>query len=65
MTDRQLTEDLLLDPEQAGQRLGISAWQVRKMCRDRELPAIRLGKYWRIRSSSLDQWIANQERAAR
>ncbi len=57
--------DPLLDPQQAADMLGISAWQVRKMARDRQLPAIRLGKYWRFRQSSLQDWVANRERAPR
>lgn len=62
---REPVSDPLLDPEQAGELLGVSAYTVREMARKRELPAIRLGKFWRFRESSLRAWIDDRERAAR
>ena len=33
---------------------------VQRLARAGRLPAIRLGRYWRFRASSLDQWISVQ-----
>jgi excisionase family DNA binding protein len=57
--------DQLLSPDEAGQLLGLSAYTVRQFARDRRIPAIRLGRFWRFRRSSLEHWIAEQERAPR
>lgn len=59
------SHDPLLDVEGAASMLGISAYTVRQMARERVLPALRLGRYWRFRRSSLEQWITDKERAAR
>jgi excisionase family DNA binding protein len=37
----------------------------REMARNRELPAIRLGRHWRFRRSSIEAWLAERERGAR
>ncbi|HEY3943611.1 MAG TPA: helix-turn-helix domain-containing protein, partial [Solirubrobacteraceae bacterium] len=57
--------DRLLSPNEAAQILGLSAYTVRQLARDRKIPAIRLGRYWRFRKSSLEAWISEQERAPR
>ena len=57
--------DPLLDANDAAAVLKISAYTVRQRARRREIPAIRLGKFWRFRRSSLDAWIAEQERLQR
>jgi excisionase family DNA binding protein len=62
---RDQAGDPLLDPQQAADMLQISAWQIRKMAREREIPAIRLGKFWRFRKSSLEGWLTDQERGAK
>jgi hypothetical protein len=30
------------------------------MARNRDLPAIHIGKYWRFRASELDHWLAEK-----
>lgn len=62
---RTQVNDPLLDPRQVGEMLGLSAYTVREKARKRELPAIRLGKFWRFRESALRAWIEQQERPAR
>jgi excisionase family DNA binding protein len=62
--DHQTVADPLLDANDAAV-LKISAYTVRQRARRREIPAIRLGKFWRFRRSSLDAWIAEQERQQR
>ena len=57
--------DRLLSPDDAAQLLGLSAYTVRQLARERRIPAIRLGRYWRFRRSSLEQWITQQERTSR
>ena len=61
----QTVADPLLDANDAAAVLKISAYTVRQRARRREIPAIRLGKFWRFRRSSLDAWIAEQERLQR
>ncbi len=61
----QTAAEPLLDANDAAAVLKISAYTVRQRARRRESPAIRLGKFWRFRRSSLDAWIAEQERLQR
>lgn len=62
---RPTVADPLLDADQAGELLGVSAYTVRQWAKERKIPAIRLGRFWKFRLSSLDAWITEQERAAR
>jgi excisionase family DNA binding protein len=58
--------DSLLSVNEAAEVLKVSAYIVRQWARERKIPAIRMGgRYWRFRRSSLDAWIADQERPAR
>lgn len=57
--------DPLLTVDEAAQYLGVSSYTVRLWARERKLPAIHLGRYWRFRESSLAAWLVDQERAAR
>jgi excisionase family DNA binding protein len=49
-------ERLLSDTE-AGELLGLHPKTVQRLARTGELPAIRIGRYWRFRASALDEWI--------
>lgn len=62
---RDQAHDPLLDAEEAGAMLKLSAYKVRQLARERKIPAIRLGQFWRFRRSSLEAWLAEQERPAR
>lgn len=62
---RQEVEDRLLSADEAADLLQISPYQVRKWAREREIPALHLGRLWRFRRSSLLAWIAERERVAR
>jgi excisionase family DNA binding protein len=53
--------DPLLDAEQVSKLLGISAYKVREMARNREIPAVHLGRLWKFRESSLIAWIDRLE----
>lgn len=60
------TQDRLLTADEAADVLHVSAYVVRQWAREHRIPAIRLGqRYWRFRRSSLDAWIAEQERPVR
>jgi excisionase family DNA binding protein len=58
-------QDRILTPDQVAERLSVAPYTVRQWAREGKLPAIRLGKYWRFRSSSIDQWLDDQERPPR
>lgn len=62
---RSEPEDPILSVDEAAALLKVSAYTIRQWARDRHIPAIRLGRYWRFRRSSLDAWLAENERAAR
>lgn len=47
----------LLDSVQAARLLRIHPKTVRAKARNGEIPAIRVGRVWRFRASSLDEWI--------
>lgn len=50
----------LIDAKAAGKIIGVCAKTVKRMAGRRDLPAIRIGKYWRFRASELDRWIRRQ-----
>lgn len=52
-------EPLLSDVE-AGELLGLHPKTVQRLSRNGELPAIRVGRYWRFRASALNTWIELQ-----
>ena len=58
-------EERLLSPDEAGELLGISAWTARQWAKEQRIPALKLGKFWRFRRSSLIAWMAEQERGPR
>jgi len=47
----------LLDDGQAGEMLGLHPKTVQRLARRGEIPAVRIGRYWRYRASVLNQWI--------
>jgi excisionase family DNA binding protein len=55
-------EPLLSDAEAAEFLGGLHPKTVRRMARRGELPAYRVGRYWRSRASELDQWLRVQSR---
>lgn len=57
--------DPLLTVDQAADYLGVSAYTMRLWARERKVPAIQLGRYWRFRESSLATWVDDQERRSR
>jgi excisionase family DNA binding protein len=58
--------DALLTPEQAAARLQVPPSTIYELTRaraKRRLPVIRVGKYLRFRSSSVDRWLREGEAA--
>ena len=49
----------LWHPRDAAAYLGIHEKTIIKMARLRKLPALRLGKHWRFRSTDLEAWVAS------
>ncbi len=47
----------LLSDVQAGELLGLHPKTVQRLARRGEIPAVRIGRYWRYRASTLNEWI--------
>jgi excisionase family DNA binding protein len=48
----------LLDARQSAELLRIHPKTLERMARDKQVPAIKLGRLWRFRASELNEWIA-------
>lgn len=59
---RSLNEELL-DAEEVARLLGVGQVTVWRWCRDGSLPCMKLGRYWRIRRSTLDEFLSRSERS--
>jgi excisionase family DNA binding protein len=47
----------LLTSEEVGKVLGIHPKVVERMAKRRDLPSLKVGRFWRYRASALDGWI--------
>ena len=56
-TSPTLSFEPLLDDKQAGEMLGLHPKTLQRLARRGEIPAVRIGRYWRYRASVLNQWI--------
>jgi excisionase family DNA binding protein len=56
MTDPIQPEPLVNDA-QAALFLGLHPKTVQRMARRKEIPAYRVGKYWRYRTSEINEWL--------
>ena len=52
--------ETLLSDADAGSLLGLHPKTVQRMARNGEIPAFRLGKYWRYRATELNGWLVLQ-----
>lgn len=50
----------LLDLREAAAILGMHRKTLEAMARNGEVPAVKLGKRWKFRLSSLDLWVENR-----
>ena len=53
----------LLTPEEVAILLGVSRLFVIRQSRAGKIPAIKLGKVYRYRASTIDSWLREQEQA--
>lgn len=51
-----LCEPLITSPH-VGKILGLHPKVVERMAKRGELPALKVGKFWRYRATALDEWI--------
>jgi excisionase family DNA binding protein len=51
------TFEPLLSDADAGKLLGLHPKTVQRLARKGELPAVRIGRYWRYRATELNRWI--------
>lgn len=47
----------LLNSREAAKLLGVHPKTLMQMARRGEIPAVRIGKFWRFRASALDGWV--------
>lgn len=45
---------------EAAKYLGVSAFSLRKMARERKIPAGKIGRQWRFRKEDLDAFLQQQ-----
>ena len=49
-------EKVFLTVEETAEYLGIPKRKVYNMCIDKEIPAVKLGKYWMVHKAKLEKW---------
>jgi excisionase family DNA binding protein len=54
----------LIDAAAASQIIGVCAKTVKRMAIRQEIPALKVGKYWKFRESLLDEWVKTQIQSA-
>jgi len=59
-----MTPEPLWSDEQAADFLGVHPKTVQRMARRGELPAFRVGRFWRFRGTELDAWLRSQARSS-
>lgn len=50
----------VLTVKEAAERLKTSRQQIRRMIRNGQLPAVRVGREWRITAETLEQFLTSQ-----
>ena len=55
----------LIDNVAAAELLKIHPKTLQRMARRGEVPAVRIGRYWRFRASQLDSWVQSQVNSSR
>ena len=54
----------LLDVDDVAEYLGVEQSTVQRWCREGGIPAMKIGKEWRIRRDTLDLFLRRSERPA-
>lgn len=55
----------LLNQEQAAELLGIHPETLRRMAVRGEIPALKVGRYWKYRASALEAWVSSRLNCSR
>jgi excisionase family DNA binding protein len=55
--------DRLLSTEEVAEYLGLGQATVYRWCRDESLPAVKIGRRWRVRRSALEEFVRKNERS--
>src|SRR5918992_393357 len=55
--------DRLLSTEEVAEYLGVGQATVYRWCRDESLPAVKIGRRWRVRRSALEEFVRKNERS--
>ena len=55
------TFEPLLSADEAAEHLRIHPKTLQRLARERRVPCVRMGKYWRFRLTALDQWVTEQQ----
>ena len=50
----------LIDANEVAGLLGLHFKTVQQMAREGDMPAIRVGRYWRFRKSGIDRWLRSK-----
>src|SRR5215218_6343833 len=61
--DRLVRLDRLLSTEEVAEYLGVGQATVYRWCRDESLPAVKIGRHWRVRRSALEEFVRKHERS--
>lgn len=54
-------KDDLMTIKETAEFLGMHEVTVRDKCRSGEIPAIKMGRFWRIKRSELNAWLEKQK----
>ena len=57
--------EALLDDAEASSLLCVHPKTLQKLARRGEIPAYRVGRFWRYRASELDEWLRTKAQSAR
>ena len=57
--------EALLDDDEASFLLCVHPKTLQKLARRGEIPAYRVGRFWRYRASELDEWLRSRAQSAR
>jgi excisionase family DNA binding protein len=62
MNDSGSNFEPLLTAKEAAELLRVHVKTIQKLAREKRLPCVRMGKYWRFRLSALDHWVTAQQK---
>jgi len=57
---RRVTVEALMTPAEVLKRLRVNARTLYRLMRKESLPAVRIGRQWRVRPSDFDLWLRRQ-----